>query len=67
VTQAAFLNALGIRIRTERLKRGLSGDAAKALDQAVARLTGPEAMGQLFKALAIVSPGGIHPAGFETA
>jgi NADH dehydrogenase [ubiquinone] 1 alpha subcomplex assembly factor 7 len=65
VTQGAFLGALGIGIRAERLKRGLAGDAADALDQAVARLTAPEAMGQLFKALAIVPPGGIRPAGFE--
>jgi NADH dehydrogenase [ubiquinone] 1 alpha subcomplex assembly factor 7 len=65
VAQGAFLNALGIGVRAERLKRGLSGDAAAAVDQAARRLTGPEAMGQLFKALAIVPPGGIRPAGFE--
>jgi NADH dehydrogenase [ubiquinone] 1 alpha subcomplex assembly factor 7 len=67
VTQGAFLSALGIGIRTERLKQGLPGDAAEALDQAVARLTGPTGMGRLFKVMAIVRPGGIRPAGFEAA
>ncbi len=65
VGQGTFLDALGIGVRAGRLKRGLSGGAAAALDQAVARLTGTEAMGQLFKALAIV-PLGFRPAGFET-
>ena len=67
VTQGAFLRALGIGIRADRLRRGLSGDAADALDQAVERLIGGQAMGQLFKALAIVPSGGIHPVGFEPA
>ena len=38
-TQGAFLDALGIRLRAERLKRGLSADASATLDQAVGRLT----------------------------
>jgi NADH dehydrogenase [ubiquinone] 1 alpha subcomplex assembly factor 7 len=67
VTQGAFLHTLGIGIRTERLKRGLPGDATDALDQAVKRLTDPEAMGRLFKVLAITPPGAIRPAGFEAA
>jgi NADH dehydrogenase [ubiquinone] 1 alpha subcomplex assembly factor 7 len=62
VTQGAFLDAIGIRLRAERLKRGLSSGAAAAVDQAVERLTGPDAMGQLFKVLAVLSPG-ITPAG----
>jgi len=65
VGQGAFLDALGIGVRAERLKRGLSASAAESMDQAVARLTGVQAMGQLFKALAIVPPG-LRPAGFET-
>ena len=67
MTQGAFLSALGIGIRADVLKRGLSRDAADTLDQAVARLIGEQAMGQLFKALAIVPPGGIRPAGFGSA
>jgi NADH dehydrogenase [ubiquinone] 1 alpha subcomplex assembly factor 7 len=62
VTQGAFLEAIGIGLRAERLKRGLPADAAAALDQSVIRLTDPGAMGQLFKVLAITSPG-IVPAG----
>ena len=61
-TQGAFLDELGIGLRAERIRRGLTADAAATLDQAVARLTDPKAMGQLFKVLAIVSPG-ITPAG----
>ncbi len=63
VTQGRFLGALGIGVRAERLRRGLAGDAAGALDQAVERLTGPAKMGELFKALAITAAG-IDPAGF---
>ena len=66
-SQGAFLSALGIGVRAERLRRGLSEAAAVSLDQAVARLIGGEAMGRLFKALAVVPPGGIRPAGFEGA
>jgi NADH dehydrogenase [ubiquinone] 1 alpha subcomplex assembly factor 7 len=62
VTQGAFLDAVGIRLRAERLKRGLPADASAMLDQAVGRLTDPDAMGQLFKVLAVLSPG-ITPAG----
>ena len=62
--QGAFLNALGIGVRADRLKRGLAADAAAALYRAVERLTEPEKMGELFKALAITSPG-IIPAGFS--
>jgi NADH dehydrogenase [ubiquinone] 1 alpha subcomplex assembly factor 7 len=62
VTQGAFLDSIGIGLRAERLRRGLSADAAATLDQAVDRLTDPDAMGQLFKVLAILSPG-IVPAG----
>jgi NADH dehydrogenase [ubiquinone] 1 alpha subcomplex assembly factor 7 len=61
-TQGEFLGALGIGLRAERLKPGLTADAAATLDQAARRLTDPKAMGQLFKVLAIVSPS-INPAG----
>ncbi len=63
-TQGAFLNALGIGLRAERLKRGRAADAAAAIDRAVERLTGPAAMGDLFKVMAIV-PAGLAPAGFD--
>ncbi len=62
--QAAFLEALGIGLRTNRLKRGLTGHGARDLDQAVHRLTHADAMGTLFKAVALTAPG-VAPAGFD--
>ncbi len=64
VTQGAFLDAIGIGLRAKRIRRGLPADAAATLDLAVQRLTAREAMGQLFKVLAILSPG-IVPAGLS--
>ena len=64
VPQGAFLKALGIDMRAERLKHGQGRNVAAALDQAVERLTEPAAMGRLFKAMAITSAA-IAPAGFE--
>ena len=55
-TQGAFLSALGLFQRTERLARGQPAKAS-ALMQAARRLADPEAMGQLFKVLALRSPG----------
>jgi NADH dehydrogenase [ubiquinone] 1 alpha subcomplex assembly factor 7 len=64
-TQGAFLIALGIAMRVQRLKRGIPGDAAIALEQAVERLTASAAMGRLFKVIAMTSPT-IVPAGFDS-
>lgn len=55
-TQGAFLSALGLFQRTERLARGQPAKASTLL-QAARRLADPEAMGQLFKVLALRSPG----------
>ena len=55
-TQGAFLSALGLFQRTERLARS-QPEKASALMQAARRLADPEAMGQLFKVLALRSPG----------
>jgi len=63
-TQRAFLKALGIDIRADRLKRGRSAEAAAAIDRAADRLTGADAMGALFK-VAAITPAGIVPAGFD--
>ena len=53
-SQGAFLRALGIAERAERLKRGRAADAAAAIDAALHRLTAPgDGMGELFKAMAI--------------
>jgi len=63
VTQGAFLEALGIGARADRLKQKAPRDKADALDAGVRRLTGADAMGTLFKAVAITAAG-IVPAGF---
>jgi NADH dehydrogenase [ubiquinone] 1 alpha subcomplex assembly factor 7 len=62
VGQGAFLEALGISARALRLKHG-APDKAQSLDAAVSRLTGTDAMGELFQALAITAAG-VRPAGF---
>ena len=50
--QGFFLEALGIRVRAEALKRARP-EEAPAIDGAVDRLTKPRQMGTLFKVLAI--------------
>jgi SAM-dependent MidA family methyltransferase len=63
VPQGAFLDALGIAARAERL--GASAPERRPeLAAAVARLTAPQQMGTLFKALAIRASGWPEPAGF---
>jgi NADH dehydrogenase [ubiquinone] 1 alpha subcomplex assembly factor 7 len=57
VTQGAFLTALGLLQRTGRLARGRTPQEASALIEAARRLADPAAMGQLFKVLAVCSPG----------
>nr|WP_210485521.1 SAM-dependent methyltransferase [Microvirga antarctica] len=58
-TQANFLHALGIATRAARLKAAASSEQAKAIEEAVARLTdtGERGMGALFKVLALTHPG----------
>ena len=64
VTLGAFLDALGIGPRAAQLKRTASPEDAAAIDAALARLTSPAGMGDLFKVLAITAPGTPAPAGF---
>lgn len=63
--QGAFLNALGIGPRAQRLAQNLAGSALQSHIAATRRLTHVEEMGQLFKVLGL-SPKGAPPlAGFE--
>ena len=55
VGQGAFLNALGIGLRAERLKRQSQKNAAE-IDAAIDRLTNPAQMGTLFKIMALAAP-----------
>lgn len=62
-TQGAFLKALGIETRAARLAAG-SPDAAADIKAALHRLTAPQEMGSLFKALALFPEGAPLPPGF---
>jgi NADH dehydrogenase [ubiquinone] 1 alpha subcomplex assembly factor 7 len=67
VEQGEFLRALGIELRAENLKRGKDTDIARAIDEAVERLTGPApGMGELFKVLALTHPTLRTVPGFDT-
>jgi SAM-dependent MidA family methyltransferase len=56
VPQGEFLRRLGIEARAARLKQGATPQQASGIDAALARLTAPEQMGELFKVLAIADP-----------
>lgn len=56
VTQGAFLSALGLFERAQRLGRGRVETDAASLMTAARRLADPQAMGRLFKVLAITPP-----------
>lgn len=64
VGQGAFLRALGIEARAGKLRQ--SGNAAQGMEieAALQRLTAPEAMGTLFKVMALTPPQASQPAGF---
>ncbi len=64
IGQGAFLAALGIELRAAQLAESAPG-AARAIAAARHRLTDPQQMGTLFKALALTSPDLGPPAGFE--
>lgn len=61
--QGDFLGRLGIAERAAMLARANPGEG-EALATAYRRLTSPEEMGSLFRAMAMVSPGWPDPAGF---
>ena len=63
-TQGAFLTALGIDARAERLAQGLSGAALENHHAAHRRLTNAAEMGSLFKVLALTRPDTPPPPGF---
>ncbi len=65
--QGVFLERLGITARARALAAGLAGAALDSHVAAHRRLTHPDAMGRLFKALALVSPGLPAPPGLPFA
>ena len=56
ITQGAFLRRLGIAERAARLKTKATPEQSTGIDAALARLTAPDQMGELFKVLAIADP-----------
>jgi len=66
VGQGAFLSALGIGLRAERLTAA-APQRRDEIDQAVHRLTHPSAMGTLFKVMALTPPDAAAPPGFADA
>jgi NADH dehydrogenase [ubiquinone] 1 alpha subcomplex assembly factor 7 len=64
IGQGAWLTALGIEARAEALARA-APDRAEAIHATRDRLVGPDAMGTLFKAMALTGAGWPAPAGFE--
>lgn len=61
--QGSFLSLLGIEARAEQLKRAAPAQAEQ-IDQAVDRLINPNAMGILFKVMAVSDGRFRHPDGF---
>jgi SAM-dependent MidA family methyltransferase len=54
--QGAFLHALGLQARTEKLSARASPELAAQLRRAASRLADDAQMGKLFKVLAATSP-----------
>jgi SAM-dependent MidA family methyltransferase len=61
--QGVWLNAMGIKLRAASLAKAAPERAAD-IAAARVRLTAPDQMGRLFKAMALVAPGWPEPAGF---
>ncbi|MDE3015683.1 MAG: SAM-dependent methyltransferase, partial [Pseudomonadota bacterium] len=64
VAQGAFLQSLGAAIRLEKLCEKVESADKSAMISALARLTSPQHMGELFKALCIAHPNHPKPEGF---
>ena len=64
LAQRHFLENIGFMVRTSILKQ-INPQKAEELDLAALRLTHPQHMGSLFKAMAIFSPSTPHPTGFK--
>jgi NADH dehydrogenase [ubiquinone] 1 alpha subcomplex assembly factor 7 len=65
VTQGRFLTALGAQRRLAALSAHAAQSERYALESGVRRLVEPGEMGDLFKVVALVSPGLSPPAGFD--
>ena len=66
LTQGELLARLGVHQRAEALMQARP-DRAPVVQRQLARLTAPDQMGSLFKALAVYAPPELVPPGFEDA
>jgi NADH dehydrogenase [ubiquinone] 1 alpha subcomplex assembly factor 7 len=64
LSQGEFLGRLGIAQRLRRLLERATADQRDALESGCSRLVAPDAMGGLFKVLALTTGGGPVPPGF---
>ena len=67
VDQGAFLKHLGIETRAATLAQSADDDQRTQITAGLARLTGDDAMGRLYKVLALTGDRSVTPAGFEGA
>ncbi len=65
VEQGAWLNRLGIQARGLQLAKGKAADVAETVSAGIRRLTQPDAMGVLFKVMALAHPSLATPEGFQ--
>jgi len=65
VAQGTWLNRLGIKLRGLQLAKGKPPETARSIESGIRRLTEPEAMGALFKVIALTHPALATPDGFQ--
>jgi NADH dehydrogenase [ubiquinone] 1 alpha subcomplex assembly factor 7 len=67
ISQGQFLTALGAGLRLEALSARATPAQRQSLENGVRRLLEPGEMGDLFKVVALASPGLASPAGFDAS
>ena len=65
VAQGNFLKELGIEVRAQQLCKNATPKQRADIESALKRLTAPDAMGRLFKVMALAAPRALPPAGFK--
>jgi NADH dehydrogenase [ubiquinone] 1 alpha subcomplex assembly factor 7 len=63
--QGAWLNRLGIKLRGLQLAKSKDAATARTIESGIRRLTEPDAMGVLFKVMALTHPALVTPDGFH--
>jgi NADH dehydrogenase [ubiquinone] 1 alpha subcomplex assembly factor 7 len=63
--QGIWLNRLGIKLRGLQLAKGKTPETVRTIESGIRRLTEPEAMGALFKVIALMHPTLATPGGFQ--